>query len=515
MIIDVGSGNKNINFHQGGGGKAAKIEERKAVTYTDNGTFAVNPDEGYDAIKGADVTVNVPELRLKDVQTVTYKSNGSYNVLPDDGYDGFSKVTVDVNVPQKEYKTQEKIVKTNGEVVPDDGYDGLSKVTVDVPSSGGVFKIKNGIKFGYTRSDNFYVENIDTSDITDMFQMFANAKIKEFDITNWDTSNVIDMSQMFANADFYMYQPPNKIKLNTPKVTNMSKMFTGYYGINRFDFSSFDMSNVTFMYSMFYNSSQLDNDELIIHNWNISKVTDLSKLCYQSQYALCDFTGWDTSSVTDMSMMFFYCNNTKSILLTGWDTSKVTNMRGLFRECSKLTSLDVSNFNTSNVTDMGTMFEGCDALTSLDVSNFNTSNVTDMADMFWGCDALTSLDVSNFNTSNVTDMGGMFNCGKITSLDLSNFDTANVTRMNYMFGTGRLINLTRLLLSSKFFNSTSLTTYDFSYLTNWTDADSLATFVSALPQLTSTKTVQLSTATKNALTDDQKTTIANKGWTIA
>lgn len=137
MIIDVGSGNKNINFHQGGGGKAAKIEERKAVTYTDNGTFAVDPDEGYDAIKGADVTVSVPELRLKDVQTVTYKSNGSYNVLPDDGYDGFSKVTVDVNVPQKEYKTQEKIVKTNGEVVPDDGYDGLSKVTVDVPSSGG------------------------------------------------------------------------------------------------------------------------------------------------------------------------------------------------------------------------------------------------------------------------------------------------------------------------------------------------------------------------------------------
>ena len=132
MIIDIGSGNKNVNFHQGGGGKKVNVEERKAVTYTDNGTFTVDPDEGYDAIKGADVTVDVPELRLKDVQTVTYKSNGSYNVLPDDGYDGLSKVTVDVNVPQKEYKTQEKIAKTNGDVVPDDGYDGLSKVTVDV-----------------------------------------------------------------------------------------------------------------------------------------------------------------------------------------------------------------------------------------------------------------------------------------------------------------------------------------------------------------------------------------------
>ena len=105
-------------------------------------------------------------------------------------------------------------------------------------------------------------------------------------------------------------------------------------------------------------------------------------------------------------------------------------------------------------------------------------------------------------------------CSALTDVNLSNFDTSNVTNMSYMFDG--CYKLTKLILSSKFFNSTSLTTYNFSQATAWTDADSLATFVDALPQLDgTTKTVMLSTNTKNALTDEQKTTIANKGWTIA
>lgn len=147
----------------------------------------------------------------------------------------------------------------------------------------------------------------------------------------------------------------------------------------------------------------------------------------------------------------------------------------------------MSNADTSNVTRMDYMFSDCSSLTSLDLTNFDTSNVTTMYYMFGGCYGLTILDLSSFDTTKVNDMRLIFNnCG-----------------------------VSQLILSSKFFNSTSLTTYDFSGLYQWTDPDSLATFVDALPQLTSTKTVKLSYKTKNALTDEQKTTIANKGWTIA
>jgi len=109
--------------------------------------------------------------------------------------------------------------------------------------------------------------------------------------------------------------------------------------------------------------------------------------------------------------------------LNGLDTSSVTNMSYMFYKCHDLTSLDLSNFDTSNVTNMSYMFDGCSSLTSLNLSGFDTSNVTTMSGMFSGCSGLTSLDLSNFDTSNVTDMCSMFSrCSGLTSLDLSNFD---------------------------------------------------------------------------------------------
>lgn len=119
----------------------------------------------------------------------------------------------------------------------------------------------------------------------------------------------------------------------------------------------------------------------------------------------------------------------------------------------------------------------------------DTSNVTDMTCMFQVCQSLKSLDLSNFNTSNVTNMSRMFNdCSK----------------------------LNKLYLSSGFFNSTSLTTYDFSPLSNWTDKETLAMFIEAITAHVCTgKTVKLSSGTKNALTTEQKTAITNAGWTIA
>ena len=78
-----------------------------------------------------------------------------------------------------------------------------------------------------------------------------------------------------------------------------------------------------------------------------------------------------------------------------------------FEFAIELTQLDVSNLDTSSVTDMTMMFAGCIQLTQLDVSNFDTSKVTNMQAMF-GCTGLTQIDISNFDTSNVTDMSMMF-----------------------------------------------------------------------------------------------------------
>lgn len=67
--------------------------------------------------------------------------------------------------------------------------------------------------------------------------------------------------------------------------------------------------------------------------------------------------------------------------LNNLDTSKVTNMERMFFE-SNFKSLNLSNFNTSKVTDMSSMFGEQSELSVLDISNFDTSNVTNMDDMF-------------------------------------------------------------------------------------------------------------------------------------
>ena len=95
--------------------------------------------------------------------------------------------------------------------------------------------------------------------------------------------------------------------------------------------------------------------------------------------------------------------------LAGLDTSKITTMAQMFYYCDALTSLNVSTFNTENVNNMRYMFYACNHIINLDLSNFNTNKVTDMSYMFANCERLLSLDIRNFNFSNVTSYTGMFN----------------------------------------------------------------------------------------------------------
>ena len=195
------------------------------------------------------------------------------------------------------------------------------------------------------------------------------------------------------------------------------------------------------------------------------------------------------------------------------DTSTVTSMYDMFYYCDKLTALDVSNFDTSNVTKMNSMFSACYSLTALDVSKFNTSNVTNMLSMFGGCKCLTALDVSNFNTSNVTDMNGMFSgCSSLTALDVSNFDMAAVTNMNSMFnGCSSMTSITGFMnknlsscksMKNMFFNCYNLKTIDFSgaNLSSVTNMSNMFDNVNHM-SIAKLETVDFSGATISSVTD--------------
>ena len=200
-----------------------------------------------------------------------------------------------------------------------------------------------------------------------------------------------------------------------------------------------DTSNVTSMSHMFYYCRNLTT--LDVSSFDTSNVKNMgSMFSYCRNLTTLDVSNFDTRNVTSMSYMFQNCNNLMNLDVSNFDTSNVTNMRGMFMSCHNLVKLDVSNFDTSNVTSMIFMFFYCSKLTDLDLSRFNTSNVTNMSNMFSGC-KFDSIDLRNFNTTNVTDMSSMFSFCSLKDLDMSNFDTSNVTDMSNMFNSSRITNL--------------------------------------------------------------------------
>ena len=253
----------------------------------------------------------------------------------------------------------------------------------------------------------------------------------------------------------YYYTEPEKVYLNTYS----SKMFYSGYGsekIKKFlelDLSNFDTSNVTNMYYMFFDISNLTT--LNLSSFDTSNVTNMRYMFSgMSNLTTLNLSNFDTSQVTDMSYMFSYMFKLTSLDLSSFDTSKVTNMESMFYYMPNLTTLNLSNFDTFKVTDMNSMFYHTPKLTSLDLSSFDTSNVTNMRDMFFNMSNLTALNLSNFDTSKVTDMDSMFNgMSNLTTLNLSNFDTSKVTDMKFMFS--RMPNLITLDISN--FNTSQVT----------------------------------------------------------
>ena len=371
--------------------------------------------------------------------------------------------------------------------------------SVTIGQDGGVTaNVKSSDLFcyiGYNVADGTEVkieglENLDTSNVTSMYQMFSYCRgLTSLDVSKFDTSKVTDMTQMFCDCRgltsldvssfdtsevtsmgsmFYECRGLTSLdvsKFDTSKVTNMYRMFSYCSGLTSLDVSRFDTSNVKSMYGMFYSCSGLTS--LDVSNFNTGNVTIMTYMFYGcGGLASLDVSRFDTSNVTSMYAMFYNCNGLTSLDVSKFDTSKVTSMSSMFSGCRGLTSLDVSKIDTSKVTSMNLMFRYCGGLTNLDVRKFNTGNVTNMEGMFYGCGGLTSLDVSSFDTSNVTCMSSMFyGCSKLTSLDVSKFDTSKVTRMISMFDSCK--NLTSLNLQN--FDMTNVTSYGdlFGYKDNY------------------------------------------------
>ena len=92
----------------------------------------------------------------------------------------------------------------------------------------------------------------------------------------------------------------------------------------------------------------------IIQDWDVSHVTDMSRLFWYAQTFNDDISRWNVSNVTNMRYMFCgaKCFNQP---IENWDVRRVVDMTGLFSEAFSFNQ-PIGKWNVSNVRTMSYMF---------------------------------------------------------------------------------------------------------------------------------------------------------------
>lgn len=267
-----------------------------------------------------------------------------------------------------------------------------------------------------------------------------------------DASNIIQMSEE-ATSESSTFLGSSLMRSSINSITIASDNIVPTTAIGSIDVSK--NKDGTVMMWWFNSSTSNMYDVFIGSESGITSAYNCYKMfSWLTNLKTIDLTYLDTSTVSDMSYMFFKTSSIETLDLTSLNTSNVTNMKAMFSGCMQLKNVDVSNFNTLKVTSMIDMFCNCQAIKTLDLSSFVTSNVTSMSGMFYQNYNLIDLDISNFNTINVTDMQQLFNgCKSLTNINLSSFNTSKVTNFYYMFNECN--SLTEINLSN--FDTSSVT----------------------------------------------------------
>jgi surface protein len=256
----------------------------------------------------------------------------------------------------------------------------------------------------------------DVSSVVSMDGMFAGASAFNQPIGSWDVSNVIDMSYMFVSA--WAFNQPLET-WDVSKVTNMGDMFAKADAFNQ-PIGSWDVSNVTDMRGMFALATAFNQP---IGSWNVSQVTDMSYMFINAWAFNQPIGDWDVSNVTSMWAMFRSDNNFIQHRATAfnqpigsWNVSKVTNMGDMFAKTAAFNQ-PIGSWNVSNVTDMRGMFALATAFNQ-PIGSWDVSNVINMNAMFALATAFNQ-PIGSWDVSQVEEMDSMF---AYSGLSTANYD---------------------------------------------------------------------------------------------
>lgn len=268
----------------------------------------------------------------------------------------------------------------------------------------------------------------DTSQVTDMRNMFNGADLFNHSLNAWDTGRVTDMSSMFAGARSYN-QPMDR--WDTSQVTDMSFIFSGASSFDQ-NISYWNTSQVTDL-SFAFSAAEVFNHPLY---WDTSRVTNMASMLHGARAFNQDIRLLDTSSVTDMTEMFMFAQ-TFNQPLDLWDTDQVTGMYRMFENAWSFNAA-IGAWNTSRVTDMSSMFKEAYEFNH-PIGLWDTSSVTNMQEMFDSAYAFAQ-DINGWNVSNVENIGFMFWEATAFNQPLNQWNVREVSSMVETFNGAELFN---------------------------------------------------------------------------
>ncbi len=289
-------------------------------------------------------------------------------------------------------------------------YNCSSLTTLDVSNFNTANVTDMSWMFGYSRLTTLDLSNFNTANATDMRYMFYGCSGLNaiFIGDNWSTASVTKSSGMFKDCTKLYGGKGTAYNADITDAT-YAKIDGGVENPGYFTKSgdpAFDPHKpyaivkdgvVTFYSGISVPDGALPmRTEMDDKNWTSSIRSSITKVVFDESFK-------DYKPVK-LSYWFNSMENLTEISgMENLNTENVEYMSAMFQFSKNLTSIDLSGFNTAKVTDMTRLFYGCENLESIFVGdNWSTASVTKSSGMFDDCAKLYGGKGTAYN-ADITD----------------------------------------------------------------------------------------------------------------
>lgn len=176
-----------------------------------------------------------------------------------------------------------------------------------------------------------------------------------------------NLEELRAAVDAYLqdnHNPSSQVALtyghpigtwDVSRVTDMTRLFEKAKDFNE-DISLWNVSSVTSMSYMFFDAEAFDQP---LDNWDVGRVIDMDYMFWSARRFNHPLNSWDVSAVTNMKNMFWSASSFNQSL-DKWNTGKVRDMHWMFMSAVSFNQ-PLHKWNVKGVSSMSGMFERANA----------------------------------------------------------------------------------------------------------------------------------------------------------